>query len=467
MGAPTKTLRPEVAIVDDGTNTSISFAHWQVSIPIQEVAGNSVLADFVKSRCLQAHDLDEATHGLCALLDAQGCFLPDPPERLTRREVLRLFQPLRSQLYAQYYSHPTWGRLRRGEASRGELTAWMIHNYHVSRSAGVIAARMATALHDPDLKTFFHQDALEEYWHCDAFYFVEQCGISLAATDIKQYVPLPASTAFEDHALRAADEDPLGHLLIAYFQESSIIFRNDSERFYNSIEANYGLKDAFKGWREHMSLDLDHDHAGGLEALFDDRQAITLDQARTSLRKVQLAQYFLLRALDQIAGHSHVANAVPLRLPPALFLGDQALGQIEIDHSLALFLLGALRDAAFRALAFARTHDQIIAAGKLASELNAVAAELEVRIDSPWHVACRNYLLERAVEPDFVASLAPKLVALASRACPGLAGIFGKLCMSDAASRARADKHDVAFVRLRELIALAASKEDLPALALV
>src|SRR4029077_634797 len=201
--------------------------------------------------------------------------------------------------------------------SRAELTAWMIHNYHVSRSAGVIAARMATGSRNPDLKAFFREDALEEYWHCDAFYFVEQSGINLTAADVKNYVPLPASTAFEDHALRAAEEDPLGHLLIAYFQESSIIFRQDSERFYDSIEANYGLKDAFNGWRKHMSLDLDHDHAGELEARFDDKRVITLGDARASLRIVQLAQYFLLKALDQIAEHSHVVDAVALRLPTA------------------------------------------------------------------------------------------------------------------------------------------------------
>jgi len=228
---------------------------------------------------------------------------------------------------------------------------------------------MATAARDPDLKAFFRGDALEEYWHCDAFYFAEQSGVNLSADDVKAYVPLPASTAFEDRALRAAEDDPLGHLLIAYFQESSVIFRQDSERFYDTIEANYGLQDAFKGWRKHMTLDLDHDHAGELEARFDDERVITLEEARASLRTIQLAQFFLLKALDQIAEHAHVENAVTLRLPAALALADQSDGTIKIGPSLALFLLTALRDAAFRALALARTHNQIIAVGRLASKL--------------------------------------------------------------------------------------------------
>jgi len=467
VGALTRTLRPEVAIGDDGTNTSIAFAHWRVSIPTEEVTNHHALGEFVKSRRLQIHGLDEQTEGLYALLEAQGCFLPDRPERLTARRVLHMFQPVRSQLYAQYYSHPVWARLRSGEASRGELTAWMIHNYHVSRSAGVIAARMATRVRDPNLRAFFREDALEEYWHCDAFYFVEQSGISLTPTDVKNYVPLPASTAFEDHALRAAEEDPLGHLLIAYFQESSIIFRQDSERFYDAIEARYGLKGAFKGWRKHMSLDLDHDHSGELAARFDDDHVITLDEARGSLRTVQLAQYFLLKALDQIAEHSEVANAVTLRLPAPPFLCDQPVGRIELDRTLALFLIATLRDSAFRALAMARTHDQIIATGRLASELNSISSHLDTNAGAPWHIACRNYLMERAVEPDVLISLAPKLLSAIAHECPEIAHVGAELPCNDELSLALGVKRDVAFHRLCELVALAAAEEELPSLALI
>jgi len=137
-----KTLRPEVTVGDDGANTSISFAHWQVSLPSNTIHGNNALVDFVTSRRLEPHALDEEARGLYALLDAQGCFLPDLPDKLTAREILRLFQPLRSQLYAQYYSHSTWSRLRSGKASRGELTAWMIHNYHVSPGRQVLSQRV-------------------------------------------------------------------------------------------------------------------------------------------------------------------------------------------------------------------------------------------------------------------------------------------------------------------------------------
>jgi hypothetical protein len=255
-------------------------------------------------------------------------------------------------------------------------------------------------------------------------------------------------------------------LLIAYFQESSIIFRQDSERFYDTIEANYGLKDAFKGWRRHMTLDLDHDHAGELEARFDDAREITLEEAKVSLRTVQLAQFFLLKALDQIAEHCHVANAVPLRLPTALAPGDQSGGSIELSRPSALFLLAALRDAAFRALALARTHDQIILAGKLASKLDSVSNELAVDVAAPWHVACRNFLVERAVEPEVVTALAPMFLALIARGCPDLADVAG-FWLKDETDVTPDLRIDVAFHRLRELIVLAATEGDLPDLELV
>lgn len=457
-----KTLRPEVKIEDNGTETSIAFAHWQVSVPSDAIRKDGALLNLVRRRRLELASVNEQAHGLYALLDAQGCFLPNRPERLTSRAVLRMFQPIRSQLYAQYYAHPLWTRLRSGEASRGELTAWMIHNYHISRSAGVIAARMAATTRNPDLREFFREDALEEYWHCDAFYFVKQSGIELSPDDAKSYVPLPASTAFEDHALRAAEEDTLGHLLIAYFQESSIIFRQDSERFYNAIEEQYRLPGAFKGWRKHMTLDLDHDHAGALEARFDDETEISLESARTSLRTVQLAQFFLLNALDQITEHASVDNAISLRRP-ATMTGtprSRAHEPIKLRRASAAYLISALRDAAFRALALARTHDQIIAAGRLATQLEPVA-EKAFDVMGPWHIASRNFLVERAAEPETITTLAPQLIELIATACPELRDLIDPSILVGRSSGEVKAQRDVPYCRLRELINLAADEKDL------
>jgi hypothetical protein len=465
-GLQARVLRPSVAFYDDGQHTHISFAHWKVEVPSHAIEADESLRELMATRRVQK--VPPEGRGVLALLEAQGCFLPARPEKLTARAVLRLFQPLRSQLYAQYYSHPAWSRLRNGDASRGELTAWMIHNYHVSRSAGVIAARMALTTRDDDLREFFREDALEEYWHCDAFYFVEQAGAMLPAADVKRYVPLPASTAFEDHALRVAEEDSLGHLLIAYFQESSIIFREDSEQFYDTVESNYSLFDAFSGWRKHMTLDLDHDHAGELEARFDDEQLITMNAAAASIRAVQLAQFFLIQALDQIAAHAQLEDALTPRLPE-WFNGPSASKRPDSrvwSQAEGAYLLHAVRDGAFRALAFARSHDQIIALGKLASVLGAIAAHDVPPPLDPWLVAIRNFVVERASEPELLPLLARFVIEAVRDQCPELRSLCAGL--EPRKSPAPFDgTMKVALKRLRELLDLSLAGGPIQPLPLV
>jgi hypothetical protein len=465
-GVQARALRPGVVFDEDGGHTCISFAHWKVQFPSHVIKADESLQELMATR--RVRNVPPEDRGILALLEAQGCFLPARPERLTARAVLRLFQPLRSELYAQYYSHPAWSRLRNGDASRGELTAWMIHNYHISRSAGVIAARMASTTPDGDLREFFREDALEEYWHCDAFYFVEQAGAMLPAADVKRYVPLPASTAFEDHALRVAEEDSLGHLLIAYFQESSIIFRQDSEQFYNAVESNYALPNAFAGWRKHMTLDLDHDHAGELEAQFDDEQIITMDAAAASIRAVQLAQFFLLQALDQIAAHAPLDDALTPRLPES-FNEPRASERPEgraWSRAEGVYLLHAVRDGAFRALALARTHDQIIASGRIASVLGVIAAEDAPPPSNPWLVASRNFVVERAAEPDLLLSLARVVIDAVGDRCSELRGLCAGL--EPRKSPAQLDgMSEIAVKRLRELLDLASAGASIQPLPLV
>lgn len=187
------------------------------------------------------------------------------------------------------------------------------------------------------LQAFYRKDALEEFWHCDAFYFVDQPSLALDSERVKAHVPLPASTAFEDIALSAADRDWLGHLLIAYFQESSLIFRSDSEEFYDSAESNNGLRGFIGGWRRHMSLDFEHRHADGL------------------------SHFFLLRALDQVQAHATLASdAIELRQPttPAgqdmcrLFVPSRDVGHPFLREH----LLGVLHSAVFGGLASVRRH---------------------------------------------------------------------------------------------------------------
>lgn len=421
-------LRPEVVLKQTAEGIHLQFAHWEVHLPQEALERVPILHQLLAERGFSPrHHLDRESASVVALLDAQGCFTPEPVHVLRLRDLLQRFQPIRSLFYSEYYNHPAWDVIRSGQASQAQLVAWVIHNYHVSRSAGVIAARMASRTTTERLKSFFREDALEEFWHCDQFYFVDDPNLRFDAEAVKSYVPLPASTGFEETALRAAGESWIGHLLIAYFQESSIVFRDDSEEFYDAVESKYGLKNFFAGWRRHMTLDLDHGHADGLRDLLDSDQAVSVSEAARGLRSVQLAHFFLVRALDQIQGQEgsallHVESRQPAGLMRRQSASTAALKN-PVRHSpdLARLLLDALGEAAFHCLAFARSHDEIIGAGKFAAsqkEPTVPVGTAEMNGINPWLVAVRNFLLERATSLNLLLALTEDVLSTVVRLDP-------------------------------------------------
>ncbi|MBR0683068.1 hypothetical protein GXW74_21440 [Roseomonas eburnea] len=350
--------------------------------------------------------------------------------------------------------------------------AWIIHNYHISRSAGPIAARMAMRSPVPDLRAFFMEDSLEEYWHCDAFYFAGAGELALRPDMVKAYVPLAASTAFEDQALRTADEDWLGHLLIAYFQEASILFRDDSETFYDAVEEAYGIGGFFAGWRRHMTLDLDHGHADGLRSMFDSDAHIALPDLVRSFRSVQLAHFFLIRALDQIAVHADVVDALGAR-QPAAFIGSGGqtaprVGETRCagnqDEVCGRHLVAALGDASFLALANSRSHDDIVMAGRLAAAVSQMRDEYAplvgtaktIRdVGNPWIVAVRNFVVERSPKVSVVVELAGDLLAAAKGFDPNLKTSDLHRQLEHLATQLPHDRATIERAQLRELLTLA------------
>lgn len=469
MGAATLLLRPRVELELDETHLRIAFALWEARVPVGVLDRAPEFRDLVVQRCLAAHPSDPAGAALVALLEAEGCFLPRARPVIPLRDVPALFLPLRSQLYAEYYAHPFWGRLRSGAASTAEFAAWAVHNYHVSRSAGPIAARRAARAADAagsSQRAFFRQDSLEEFWHCDAFYFVADPRVTLDAKAVKAYVPLPASTAFEELALNTASEDWLGHLLIAHYQESSILFRPESERFYDELESRYGLPGFFRGWRRHMRLDVEEGHADGLRGLFDSDQPISAKQLLRAVQRVRLAHHYLLSALDQIGSSRGTAEqAIAARQPGMLAatapLRDDTGGTLDPDP-----LLAALLDASFCWLAAARRHDDIIAAGQLAqlsdrltSGRPAVPSDAD---PDPWVFALRDFLLERATDGRLLLMLADLLLGALAARSPAPSGLLdhqSQVRQLRTGAEERASATDVA--QFRELIALAESGQML------
>ena len=434
-------LRDGVSVTHDGDLLRIAYSLWEVSVPRAWVESIPSLKEVLARK--HPHHLvhaDRELNGFLTLLKAQGCFhetAAKPDYSLA--EVRTLFDRLRSAWYASYYAHPLWRELRSGEATRNELLAWVIHNYHISRAAGVVAARMASRNADPAWRAFFRHDALDEFWHCDAYYFVRHPSLTLDIREVKEYVPLPGSLAFELHTLQTAERDSLGHLLVAYFQESSIVFYEDSKAFYRAVDEAYGLPGFFTSWEQHIRIDQEQGHADGLAALFEPDRRVSSGELQRALRNAWLAYWFLRRSLDDVQAESLPAGAVRLRQPVRGGAVDcSAFGRIRApdgfvtgrcstlevlqqwavgirDHFGArasavtsrdvMVLLREIHRAAFKSLGHAREHDELMATGRLAEGLarlpgieDQLTTEDEL-FDSPWCVAVAAVLAESATNP--------------------------------------------------------------------
>lgn len=417
LSVSSELLKDSVSIISDEDTVRIAYALWEVTIPREWARAHpeveKVLQRHMTSR--EALQFPEA-RPLITLLSAQGCFNPLRKARYSLREIKTLFDPLRSQWYAEYYAHPAWQRLREGQASRNGLLAWLVHNYHISRAAGVVAARMAMSNRDysKNWSSFFKQDALDEYWHCDAYYSLDTPllkGISFE--QIKAYIPLPSSLAFEEHTLRMAEQGSLGHLLIAYFQESSIAFLQDCCAFYQDVEQEYGIHQFFSPWQKHIQIDVDQGHADGLAKLFDDGREVESHLVEKALQEAWLAFYFLRSALDDILTQD-VEGPMIVRSPVvassyinslyALLEAHQYKDKLlaTIPENELTYLRRELMKSAFGALSIARTHDEIIACGRWAHRLSLVCAQsknIELSSLNPWCVALGHHFQEAIHNP--------------------------------------------------------------------
>ncbi len=409
MVAPGR-IRPEVRVTTHPEADRIRFSHWELALPAGFIAGN---AGIHRVLCGQASVFSvppQSPEGqVLALLRAQGCFSElgrDDP--CTLRELRRHFDKLRSLWYSQYYAHPLWPRLRAGLASRNELVSWLVHNYHVSRIAGPVAARCAVSAHANTCRDRFLRDTLDEFWHADAFYFVRHRALSMSDEHLKAYVPLPATRAFELHTLQTAERNPLGHTLIAYFQESTVHFFEDCVKFYSDVERSYGLDGFFEAWKRHMRIDLDESHAAGVSSLLDSDEVVSSSEREAALRAAWLAHSYLYDALDDIRCEERAGSEVELRQPEdwKQFLEGRAIcSAFSEEDVLNADLVRCFHSGALDALAHTVVHDQITAIGVLArclDDLQGTDEAWRTPLHSKWMEALQNQLRERA-DPEFLA----------------------------------------------------------------
>jgi len=435
-------LRRSVRVSSDGETVALAHPIWTLELSKSWVDRIPALWQFLGHRA-PANTVPEGipeVEGVLTLLRVGGCLSWDGDRAAySLREVHELVRPLFFAWYGQYYGHALWHELRTGTLPRNGLVAWLIHNYHVSRSAGMSDARCATRLTKREWRAAFARNAVDEYAHCDEFYFVHHAGLRIDDEEVKQYVHLPSSLAFDQQMLRLAEDDALAHLLVSLFQESTARFSDQCRDFYRKVEAAYELPGLFHGWEQHLDIDLRDRHAGRLTDLLDTDETCPRESLLRSLLNVWFTVHYLIDALDDIRAEgargdeirlrhpirhgllnpretsmvpAHATAAVPIVLPDTLdgLMLESALESLRLEErptsppspaDLA-FLAGDLGRSIYKAMSHSRSHDDVVLFGRLAEEVYAAskgALDAPEPPDSHHAMAVANFLSEESAVP--------------------------------------------------------------------
>lgn len=402
-------LRPGVEVLDQTDQVVLKHQFIQLALPKRWVKQQPAFGRLLLNEIslLEIQSPDRELQSVLTFMEQQDFFFQSKAKAsYTLAEVRQLFEPIAKSWYAQYYQHSLWDKLRAGTLPLNGFLAWVIHNYHISRAAGLSGARCAIRFPKVEQRPFFRKDVLEEYWHCDAYYFIRHPQLSLSDSEIKQYIPLPASLAFEQHALKIAESNWLAHLLISYFQESSIRFYADCLEFYQQVETAYQLPDFFKNWQAHMQLDQDHEHAEHFMALLDTDEVVSHQDFIHALENAWLAFYYLLAALDQIEAEAQRSSEINLR-HPTTFQATLPASEVTLHSS---YMKNQVQEAIYGALSYARSHDAILLWGNLARNLEMQSPTRSLAADKhPVDVAIANLLWEAIPNTAELASLLEQL----------------------------------------------------------
>lgn len=309
-------LRRSINVVPSDSRVEIRHPLWAVSLPkgwVDDAPGVRSLLE----RRVSAYEIagiDSQVDALIALLRYEGGLaFSDTEPAYTLRQIREIFVPLILEWYGHYYSHPIWNMLRAGTLGQSGLIAWIVHNYHMSRSVGMTAARAATHYSKPSLKRIFLKSALDEYAHCEEYYLAQHAGLDLTSQDLQRYLPLPASLAFDLQMLRIAEEDWLAHVLVGLMQEFTARFVSHYEAFYQDVASAYGLGNFFDRWLAHTRLDLNYGHAEDFSLALDSDEEIAREPLERSLHNTWCVYQYLYTALDEAVLAGEVGGA--LRLP--------------------------------------------------------------------------------------------------------------------------------------------------------
>src|ERR1043165_1265570 len=212
-------LRETVRVSQLADAISVLHVFWSIDLPRDWAESTPGMLKFLSGvePISSVSTKDAETSNVLGLLRLARCVTTPLKDEYQLSEVRDLFISLCISWHGHYYSHPLWTRLREATLSRNALVAWIIHNYHLSQSAGATAARCATRESRKEVKRVFLESAIEEYSHCREYYAVAGSRLGISTQDVQIAVPLPANLAFDQQMFRLAEEDWLAHILVGYF----------------------------------------------------------------------------------------------------------------------------------------------------------------------------------------------------------------------------------------------------------
>lgn len=434
-------LASSVRVVRGADESFVSNAVGTLTLSSAFVASQPLLQSLFSGETVHGvQSAPEPVRGVLEALAHQGCFRLQLAQDLSQDELIERFEPTVGRWHAIYYGHPLWDDLSSGQATRDELIAWMIHNYHISRSAGATDARSAVTAPSAVLRARFSENAIGEYAHCDDFFLIRHPELGLTDDDVKNAVQSAGSLAFDQNMLRLAERDWLAHALVSFFQESSVQFYPEIVKFYRSIEVQYGIAGAFEPWIAHMDLDQGEAHADRLRSMLSGGQMLSSAQAREAVWGAAVTFHYLLSALDQIrtnrggalrravragrvdasesslvrAAYGEVCTTIDATSADGVATAMLALAPRRAWRPAAHakddreFLKSSLTCSLFRALSLSREHHEVMAIGRLCEHYRSAFASIRhdmtyfgLRPDA-WLVAIANFFHERVAEPETI-----------------------------------------------------------------
>ena len=237
----------------------------------------------------------------------------------------------------------------------------MLRTYFLSRSVGASASKGALFSEDEAVRQTFRENALEEYDHCRLFYRPDDRQRGANATD-----QLPISRLVDEHYMAVAECDQWGHVLSALYQEQTSMFHADVLSAYDQIEARYGLPDRFSGWRKHLALDVDCDHAGDFIQVIDKPRPLPPLSGAIALVHAWASARLLLASLDEIVG---------------VQVEQRSAAGADVSY-----INWRLRFIALKALAGARSESDSVAFGDLLAAVESLAPHSDTLPPLTWTV---------------------------------------------------------------------------------